>query len=78
MPWIEITRPDYDRRGLRYASDATDTGWDLVSPPLEPRCAVGHPGEVDMRGIWDAIQYIGVEGCSRQRGTRVMLRRSKR
>ena len=24
MPWTEITRPDYDRRGLRYASDVTD------------------------------------------------------
>lgn len=32
MPWAEITRPDYDRCGLRYASDVTDAQWDLVAP----------------------------------------------
>lgn len=31
MPWTEITRPDYDRRGLRYASDTTDEEWALIT-----------------------------------------------
>lgn len=63
MPWTEITRADYDRRGLRYASDATDAEWELVAPFLEPRSKVGRPREVDMRDVWDAIQYIAAAGC---------------
>jgi transposase len=27
MAWIEITRPKYQREGLRYASDTTDEEW---------------------------------------------------
>ena len=30
MPWTEITRPDYDRRGLRCASDVTGAEWALA------------------------------------------------
>ena len=63
MPWTEITRPDYDRRGLRYASDTTDAEWEFVAPFLEPRSAVGRPREVSMRNVWDAIQYIAASGC---------------
>jgi transposase len=64
MPWTEITRPDYDRRGLRYASDCTDTEWGLVAPFLEPRSTVGRPREVNMRDVWDAIQHIAAAGCA--------------
>jgi len=63
MPWTETTRPDYDRRKLRYASDATETEWELVAPFLEPRSNVGRPREVEIRDIWDAIQYIAAAGC---------------
>ncbi len=28
--WTEITRPKYDREGLRYASDLTDREWELI------------------------------------------------
>lgn len=63
MPWTEITRPEYDRRKLRYASDASEAEWELVAPFLEPRSNVGRPREVDMRNIWDAIQYIAAAGC---------------
>ena len=34
--WTEITRPKYDRGGLRYASDLTDAEWELVEPYLPP------------------------------------------
>ena len=63
MPWTEITRPNYDRRGLRYASDSRDREWELIAPFLEPRSKVGRPREVDMRKVWDAIQYIAQSGC---------------
>jgi transposase len=63
MPWTEITRLDYDRRGLRYASDSTDEEWALIEPFLMPTSKVGRPRETDMRAVWDAIQYIGTTGC---------------
>ncbi|TMK05171.1 MAG: IS5/IS1182 family transposase, partial [Alphaproteobacteria bacterium] len=32
MPWTEITRLQYRRDGLRFASDTTDTEWALLQP----------------------------------------------
>ncbi len=37
MPWTEITRPHYDRRALRYASDCTDDGGFLGRAVFELR-----------------------------------------
>jgi len=34
MAWTETTRPRYDRRCLRYASDCTDEAWAVVEPLL--------------------------------------------
>lgn len=63
MPWTEITRPNYDRRGQRYASDSTDVEWALVEPFMPPTSKVGRPRRTDMRAVWDAIQYIAATGC---------------
>lgn len=63
MPWTEITRPDYDRRGQRYASDSTDEEWALVAPFMPPTSNVGRPRRTDMRAVWDAILYIAATGC---------------
>ncbi len=63
MPWTETTRPDYDRRGQRYASDTTDEEWALVAPFMPPRSNVGRPRRTDMRAVWDAIQYMAASGC---------------
>ena len=63
MPWTEITRPDYDRRGLRYASDCTDDEWAVVAPFLLPASRVGRPRKHSMRRMWDAISYIAATGC---------------
>ncbi|MFQ5624819.1 MAG: IS5 family transposase [Paracoccaceae bacterium] len=63
MPWTEITRPHYDRRGQRYASDCTDDEWALIAPFMPPRSKVGRPRRTDMRAVWDAIQYIAAAGC---------------
>jgi transposase len=63
MPWTEITRPDYDRRDQRYASDSTDDEWALVVPFMPPVSKVGRPRTTDMRSVWDAIQYMAATGC---------------
>ena len=63
MPWTEISRPDYDRRGQRYASDSTDGEWALVAPFMPPKSRVGRPRRTDMRSVWDAIQYMAATGC---------------
>jgi transposase len=63
MPWTKITRPDYDRRDQRYASDTTDEEWALVAPFMLPVLNVGRPRRTDMRSVWDAIQYMATTGC---------------
>lgn len=63
MPWTEITRPNYDRRDQRYASDSTDEEWAVVAPFMPPKSKVGRPRKTKMRAVWDAIQYIAATGC---------------
>jgi transposase len=63
MPWTEITRPNYDRRYLRYASDCSDDEWALIEPFLSPASRVGRPREHSMRLIWNAISFIAATGC---------------
>ena len=35
--WTEITRGQYERSGLRYASDLTDEEWTVIAPYLPAR-----------------------------------------
>jgi transposase len=63
MPWTEITRAQYLRNGLRYASDMTDAEWQLIARRLPPRCRLGRPREVDLRKVVEAILYILSTGC---------------
>jgi len=63
MAWTEITRPQYDRRGQRYASDSTDEEWAFVQPLMPPSSEVGRPRTTDMRAVWNAIQYMAATGC---------------
>lgn len=63
MPWTEMTRPDYDRRFLRYASDCTDIEWNLIAAFLARGSKVGRPRKHSMRHIWNAISYIAATGC---------------
>lgn len=63
MPWTEITRPDYDRRRFRYASDCTDEEWALIAPFLERGPSAGHPRVHSLRTLWNAVQYIAGAGC---------------
>ncbi len=36
MAWTEITRRQYQRDHLRYASDTTDEEWKVIEPHLPP------------------------------------------
>lgn len=63
MPLIEITRPDYDRLGLRYASETTDGEWALIKPFMPPKSKIGRPRKTDMHTVRNTIQYIAATGC---------------
>lgn len=63
MAWTEITREQYARRGLRYASDCTDEEWALIEPFMPARSKVGRPRKTNLREVWNAIQYIASTGC---------------
>jgi len=63
MPWTEITRRDYRRDGLRYASDLTDEEWALITPHLPPPRPVGRPRTTDLRQVVDALLYMATTSC---------------
>ena len=63
MTWTEITREQYRRDHLVYASDATDAEWRLLSVFLPAPFRVGRPREVELRAVMNAILYILATGC---------------
>lgn len=63
MSWTEITRQQYRRDHLRYASDTTNAEWLLLAYFLPAPCRVGRPREVDLRAVMNAILYILATGC---------------
>lgn len=63
MSWTEITRQQYRREHLRYASHMTDSEWLLLSFFLPAPCRVGRPREVDLRAVMNAILYVLMTGC---------------
>ncbi len=60
--WTEITRPHYERSGLRYASDLTDVEWNLIAPLLPPAKWLGRPRTTDLRELLNAILYMARTG----------------
>jgi transposase len=63
MPWTDITRLDYRRDGLRYASDLTDEEWALIAPHLPPPGRLGRPRTTDLRQVVDALLYMATTSC---------------
>jgi putative transposase len=63
MSWTEITREQYRRDGLCYASDMTEAEWKIIEPLMPPPCRRGRPREISLRTIVDAILYIAMTGC---------------
>src|SRR5438552_12166555 len=66
MPWTEITRLQYRRDGLRFASDTTDTEWALLQPLMPAPAGIGRPRTTDLRAIVNAILYVLATGCQRR------------
>jgi putative transposase len=63
MCWTEITREQYRREGLRYASDMTDAEWTLIEPWMPAPSRRGRPREISLRVVVNAILYIAASGC---------------
>jgi transposase len=63
MAWTEITRPKYQREGLRYASDTTDQEWALIEPHIPASPSRGRTRETSMREVVNAVFYIAQSGC---------------
>ncbi len=63
MPWTEITRPQYPREGLPYASDLADAEWTLIEPFMPGRRPLGRPRATELRSVVNAIFYIATTGC---------------
>jgi transposase len=63
MAWTKITRAQYERDGLRYASDLTDREWALIAPHLPAAKRIGRPRRTDLRAVMDALLYIASSGC---------------
>jgi len=63
MPWTEITRRQYRREGLRYASDLTDAEWTLIEPFMPSPSPIGRPRTTGLRLVMNAILYIASTGC---------------
>jgi len=61
--WTEITRPQYERPNLRYASDLTDAEWNVIMPLLPPAKRLGRPRTTDLRDVLNAILYMARTGC---------------
>jgi len=62
--WTEITRPKYQRHGLRYASDTTQAEWAVIAPLMPPpHDGRGRPRTTDLRAVVNAIFYIAQSGC---------------
>jgi putative transposase len=63
MPWTEATRGQYQRKGLRYASDLTDAEWALIARRMPARCRRGRPRRVDLRRVVEAVLFVLSTGC---------------
>lgn len=63
MPWTEITREQYRRDKLRYASDMTDGEWALIKRLLPRGSRRGRPRKTDLRSVVEAVLYILSTGC---------------
>jgi transposase len=61
--WTEITRPQYRRAGLRYASDVTEAEWRVIEPQLPAPHRLGRPRQTALSAVVNALFYIARTGC---------------
>lgn len=63
MSWTEITRRQYRRDGLRYASDLTEEEWQSIAPHLPAAKPLGRRRVTDLRETVNAMLYLLTTGC---------------
>ncbi len=63
MPWTEITRRQYRRDDLHFASDTTAGEWRLLERLMPEPAGVGRPRTTDLRAVVNAILYVLATGC---------------
>ena len=61
--WTTENRAKYDRTGLRYPSDLTDTEWLLIGPLIPPAKRGGNRRHVEVREVVNGIMYVLSTGC---------------
>jgi transposase len=61
--WTEITRPQYRRKGLRYASDLTPAEWAVIEPHLPAPKPLGRPRKIELMAVVNGLLYIARTGC---------------
>ena len=64
MAWTKITRAQYRRDGLRYASDVSDEEWLLIESWLPRARRLGRPRRTCLRSIVNALFYMASSGCA--------------
>lgn len=62
MPWTETTRPHYERRCPRYASDLTDAEWALIEPLMPAPSRIGRPRKTALREVVNVLLYMASSG----------------
>src|ERR1700686_4577003 len=67
--WTAEHRREARREGLRYASDLTNTEWDLAGPMIPPAKRGGRQREVNVREVLNGIFYVLWTGCQWQAPT---------
>src|SRR5260370_42568908 len=68
----ETTRPQKERKGLRYSSNVTDAEWLVISPHLPPRKRFGRPPKTALRSIVDALLDMARTACQWRRFPRAV------
>ena len=63
MAWTKITRAQYRRDGLRYASDVSDEEWLLIESRFPRARRLGRPRRTCLRSIVNALFYMASSGC---------------
>ena len=63
MQWTEITRTQYRRDGLRYASDTTNEEWAIIAPHLPAPAKSGRQRKNSLRDVVNALFYVLQTGC---------------
>ena len=64
MAWTKITRAQYRRDGLCYASDVSDEEWLLIESWLPRARRLGWPRRTCLRSVVNALFYMASSGCA--------------